>query len=80
MNEKRPFFSVDAAVQAFAAARPPGIYKEDYLQELYKRFDNADDTPMAPALPDWCNGEQLSELCLKCQTIIFSCLQIRNRF
>ena len=31
-----PFPTVDRAVQQFAAARPPGIYKHDYLEELFK--------------------------------------------
>lgn len=36
--------------------RPPGIYKQDYLEELYKRYDDAEFTPAAPSRPDWCNG------------------------
>lgn len=47
-------WSVDAAVQAFAVCRPPGIYKQDYLNELFKRYGEEDETPEAPALPDWC--------------------------
>lgn len=46
--------SVEAAVRAFAEARPPGIYKQDYIKELYRRYDDVDDAPTAPALPDWC--------------------------
>lgn len=34
--------------------RPVGIYKEDYIQELYRRYDDVDDAPPAPNLPDWC--------------------------
>lgn len=34
--------------------RPPGIYKADYLRELYSRYDDVDDTPPPPNLPDWC--------------------------
>ncbi len=44
-------------MQAFANARPPGIYKEDYLQELFRRYGDVDDAPPAPPLPDWCEGE-----------------------
>lgn len=51
-------WSVDAAVQAYAAARPPGIYKQDYLQELFYRYGEIDDTPTAPPLPDWCNESE----------------------
>ncbi|XP_064652771.1 mRNA-capping enzyme-like [Lineus longissimus] len=47
-------WSVDAAVNLFAKARPPGIYKQDYLDELYRRYGDPEDTPNAPPLPDWC--------------------------
>lgn len=46
--------SVDAALAEFAAARPPGIYKGDYIQELYRRYDDVEDAPDPPQLPDWC--------------------------
>uniref|UniRef100_A0A182P5A2 mRNA-capping enzyme n=1 Tax=Anopheles epiroticus TaxID=199890 RepID=A0A182P5A2_9DIPT len=46
--------SVDAAVMAFAKARPPGIYKADYLRELFTRYGDVEDTPPPPQLPDWC--------------------------
>ena len=49
--------SVEAAVRAFAQVRPPGIYKEDYLQELFRRYDDPDETPPAPPLPEWCTGK-----------------------
>ncbi|KAL3313702.1 hypothetical protein Ciccas_007691 [Cichlidogyrus casuarinus] len=50
-------YSVDAAVQMFADARPPGIYKQDYLDELFKRFGDPDETPNAPERPEWCNED-----------------------
>ncbi|KAG7207439.1 hypothetical protein KM043_009082 [Ampulex compressa] len=46
--------SVDAALVEFATARPPGIYKADYIQELYRRYDDVDDAPPPPARPAWC--------------------------
>ena len=46
--------SVDAALAEFTIARPPGIYKADYIQELYKRYDDINDAPPAPARPSWC--------------------------
>lgn len=49
--------SVEAALSAFAAARPPGIYKEDYIRELYRRYDDEEDAPPPPEMPDWCFGE-----------------------
>ncbi|MBN3301780.1 MCE1 enzyme, partial [Amia calva] len=47
-------WSIEAAVAAFAQARPPGIYKADYLKELFCRYGDAEDAPPAPTLPDWC--------------------------
>ncbi|XP_058248641.1 mRNA-capping enzyme isoform X2 [Hemibagrus wyckioides] len=47
-------WSVEAAAAAFAHARSPGIYKEDYLKELFRRYGDIDDAPPAPELPDWC--------------------------
>ena len=32
-------WDVQTAVAAFAQARPPGIYKRDYVEELYRRYD-----------------------------------------
>ena len=49
--------SPDAAHRAFAQARAPGIYKEDYLYEFFKYYNEEDETPAAPALPDWCTGQ-----------------------
>jgi len=51
-------WSVDAAVQYFAKCRPPGIYKQMYLQELFQRYGNVNDTPKAPELPEWCFDEE----------------------
>lgn len=39
---------------AFAQARAPGIYKGDYLKELFRRYGDEEDTPPTPALPEWC--------------------------
>ncbi|XP_074655994.1 mRNA-capping enzyme-like [Tubulanus polymorphus] len=47
-------WSVDAAVDMYRKARPPGIYKQDYLEELYRRYGDPEETPSAPPLPDWC--------------------------
>ncbi|XP_015605380.1 mRNA-capping enzyme [Cephus cinctus] len=46
--------SVDAALAEFASARPPGIYKGDYIQELFKRYDEVEDAPPPPVRPAWC--------------------------
>lgn len=51
-------WSVDMAVNSYIAARPPGIYKEGYLKELFSRYaGDPDEAPPAPELPDWCFEE-----------------------
>lgn len=52
--------SVEAAILAFADARPPGIYKQDYINELFRRYDDEDDATQAPQRPTWCLGMILS--------------------
>lgn len=52
--------ALDIALEMFAKMRPPGIYKADYLEELYRRYDDVEDTPPPPRLPEWCfedNGD-----------------------
>lgn len=46
--------SVDAGLVEFSSARPPGIYKADYIQELYRRYDDEEDAPDPPPRPAWC--------------------------
>ncbi|MED6232787.1 hypothetical protein ATANTOWER_002444, partial [Ataeniobius toweri] len=55
-------WSIEAAVAAFAQARAPGIYKGDYLKELFCRYGDEEDTPPAPALPEWCFDDDDSEV------------------
>ena len=52
-------WSVDMAVNSFTAAREPGIYKESYLKDIYRRYSDGgeEDAPPAPELPDWCFEE-----------------------
>ncbi|KAJ9574878.1 hypothetical protein L9F63_007941, partial [Diploptera punctata] len=56
-------WSVDAAVRHFASVRPPGIYKEDYLEELFRRYckDDVIDPPEPPMLPEWCTDSNDDE-------------------
>lgn len=42
------FHSIEAAVATFAQARPPGIYKGDYLKELYRRYGDIEEAPPHP--------------------------------
>lgn len=55
------FYSIEAAVATFAQARPPGIYKGDYLKELFRRYGDEDDAPSPPELPEWCFDEDEEE-------------------
>lgn len=50
--------SVEAALQMFAQARPPGIYKDEYIKELFARYEDVEDAPPAPELPEWCFNEE----------------------
>lgn len=53
----------------FARVRPPGIYKEDYLKELFNRYGDPADTPAPPQLPDWCVG-MYHHLCISVFMVI----------
>uniref|UniRef100_A0A8C4IA30 mRNA-capping enzyme n=1 Tax=Dicentrarchus labrax TaxID=13489 RepID=A0A8C4IA30_DICLA len=55
-------WSVEAAVAAFGQARAPGIYKGDYLKELFRRYGEEEDAPPAPALPEWCFDDDDGEV------------------
>lgn len=55
------FDSIEDAVATFAQARPPGIYKGDYLKELFRRYGDEDDAPAPPELPEWCFDEDEEE-------------------
>ncbi|XP_051730120.1 LOW QUALITY PROTEIN: mRNA-capping enzyme [Ctenopharyngodon idella] len=54
-------WSIEAAVAAFAQARSPGIYKGDYLKELFRRYGDVEDAPAAPSLPEWCFDDDEDE-------------------
>ena len=51
-------WSLEAALNEFRTAREPGIYKQDYLDDLHRRFGDAtEEAPQAPELPEWCYGK-----------------------
>lgn len=57
-------YSVAAALMEFSKMRPPGIYKQDYIDELFKRYEadeDEEDIPRAPPRPDWCEEEEDEE-------------------
>jgi len=37
--------------------RPPGIYKGDYIAELYRRYDDVENASLPPELPNWHTGD-----------------------
>lgn len=54
-------WDAESAINEFARARPNGIYKDDYLQEFFGRFDSfwkpEDPLPVEPpGRPSWENG------------------------
>ena len=53
------YCSIEAALSVFSQMRPPGIYKQDYLSELFARYGEREDTPLAPPLPAWYLGQYL---------------------
>ncbi|KAM3962822.1 RNA guanylyltransferase and 5'-phosphatase mRNA capping enzyme [Aphomia sociella] len=50
--------SLEHALNEFSKMRHPGIYKQDYLLELYRRYDDMEFTSDAPERPDWCDEEE----------------------
>lgn len=49
--------SIDAAIDLFAKARQPGIYKQDYLNVLLSKYGDESATMIsAPIRPDWCSS------------------------
>ena len=47
-------WSPEAAWQEFRMKRAPGIYKQEYINDLFDRYGDVSDAPSAPELPDWC--------------------------
>ena len=48
---------LETSINTFAKARSPGIYKEDYLTDLCKRYGNGTQKFVTPQLPDWCKED-----------------------
>merc|ERR1712226_83139 len=53
---ERMDWSIDAALEAYDNIRPPGIYKQHYIDELYLRYEGSRDEARkcVDILPDWC--------------------------
>eukprot|EP00039_Didymoeca_costata_P002828 m.62931 g.62931 ORF g.62931 m.62931 type:complete len:669 (+) comp11545_c0_seq1:286-2292(+) len=51
--------SAEAAAWQFKKARPDGIYKREYVVELYSRYDeDVEDVPADITRPEWCDIEE----------------------
>ncbi|XP_068338757.1 uncharacterized protein [Pyrus communis] len=54
--------SVTQAIDTFARARPPGIYKQDYIDELYKFYqERKPESVVCPQTPEWKRVSHLDE-------------------
>ncbi|KAL4128762.1 hypothetical protein KRP22_009689 [Phytophthora ramorum] len=53
---KRMGCTVTEALEAFKLARPPGLIKHMYVEELYKRLGVNEDVQL-PKLPDWASAK-----------------------
>ncbi|XP_077225488.1 uncharacterized protein LOC143858668 [Tasmannia lanceolata] len=52
--------SVTEALQVFAKARPPGIYKDDYIDALYRFYhEKRPETMFCPPTPEWKRSSDL---------------------
>ncbi|TDH70011.1 hypothetical protein CCR75_006771 [Bremia lactucae] len=60
---KRLGYTVTEALEAFMAARPPGLIKHMYVRDLYTRLGEGEDAKL-PELPEWASakyGERATE-------------------
>ncbi|KAG1713235.1 hypothetical protein DVH05_000955 [Phytophthora capsici] len=53
---KRLEYSVTDALEAFKAARPPGLIKHMYVEDLYKRLGAGEEVQL-PELPEWASDK-----------------------
>ncbi|CAB3410852.1 unnamed protein product [Caenorhabditis bovis] len=56
-------WGIDAAISEFARSRPNGIYKQDYINDLFDRYgEEDDDRIIAPPKPTWDDPTSVSDL------------------
>ena len=55
-------WSPEAAWLKFRDHREPGIYKQEYIHELFSRYGDVDDAPSAPERPEWRDEEESEHL------------------
>ncbi|PKA55989.1 mRNA-capping enzyme [Apostasia shenzhenica] len=51
--------SVGQAIQEFSEARPPGIYKRDYIEALYTFYHESPENLICPPTPEWKRSSDL---------------------
>ncbi|CAL9774093.1 unnamed protein product [Musa acuminata subsp. burmannicoides] len=50
---------VAEALQIFSQARPPGIYKQDYIEALYMFYHESPENIVCPSTPEWKRSSDL---------------------
>ncbi|XP_004301983.1 PREDICTED: mRNA-capping enzyme-like [Fragaria vesca subsp. vesca] len=54
-----PVHTVTEEIQIFAKARPPGIYKPDYIDALYASYHEKKPAEVCPPVPEWKRSSEL---------------------
>ncbi|KAJ8525591.1 hypothetical protein ON010_g15523 [Phytophthora cinnamomi] len=54
---ERMDLTVTQALEAFKVARPPGLIKHMYVEELYQRLGKEEEEVQLPELPDWASAK-----------------------
>ncbi|KAG2239784.1 hypothetical protein Bca4012_014949 [Brassica carinata] len=61
LMRSRPLMSVTQAIKTFYDARPPGIYKSDYIDALYSFYhETKPESALCPPTPEWKRSENES--------------------
>ncbi|CAH8359811.1 unnamed protein product [Eruca vesicaria subsp. sativa] len=61
LMRSRPMMSVTQALKTFYDARPPGIYKADYIDALYSFYNEVKpESAVCPQTPEWKRSENES--------------------
>lgn len=60
LMRSRPMMSVTEALKMFSDARPPGIYKPDYIDALYSFYHEVKpESVICPPTPEWKRSEEV---------------------
>uniref|UniRef100_A0A1D1YR46 mRNA guanylyltransferase n=1 Tax=Anthurium amnicola TaxID=1678845 RepID=A0A1D1YR46_9ARAE len=60
LMRSRPMMTVTEAIQIFAQARPPGIYKQDYINALFMLYhERKPEQLVCPSTPEWKRSSDL---------------------